>query len=120
MAEAAVGNVDGVLVEVRELAQALIASGAAGIDPESRFPDEQLSALAQAGALRLLMPCEQGGAGAGLVTQGALEVCGDQGYTPALPVERHLRDARAGAVMAPTNGVLRTWSVKAIAGLPVS
>ncbi len=53
------------------------------------------------------------------VTQGALEVCGGQGYTPALPIERHLRDARAGAVMAPTNGVLRTWSAKAIAGLPV-
>lgn len=53
------------------------------------------------------------------VTQGALEVCGGQGYTPALPVERHLRDARAGAVMAPTNGVLRTWCAKAIAGLPV-
>lgn len=53
------------------------------------------------------------------VTQGALEVCGGQGYTPALAIERHLRDARAGAVMAPTNGVLRTWSAKAIAGLPV-
>jgi isovaleryl-CoA dehydrogenase len=53
------------------------------------------------------------------VTQAALEVCGGQGYTPALPIERHLRDARAGAVMAPTNGVLRTWSAKAIAGLPV-
>ena len=26
---------------------------------------------------------------------------GGQGYTPALPIERHLRDARAGAVMAP-------------------
>ena len=53
------------------------------------------------------------------VTQGALEVCGGQGYTPTLPIERHLRDARAGAVMAPTNGVLRTWSAKAVAGLPV-
>lgn len=53
------------------------------------------------------------------VTQSALEVCGGQGYTPALPIERHLRDARAGAVMAPTNGVLRTWSGKAVAGLPI-
>ena len=53
------------------------------------------------------------------VTQTALEVCGGQGYTPTLPIERHLRDARAGAVMAPTNGVLRTWAAKAIAGLPV-
>lgn len=53
------------------------------------------------------------------VTQQALEVCGGQGYTPALPIERHLRDARAGAVMAPTNTVLRGWIGKAITGLPV-
>jgi len=53
------------------------------------------------------------------VTQRALEVCGGQGYTRALPIERHLRDARAGAVMAPTNGVLRNWIGKALAGLPV-
>jgi alkylation response protein AidB-like acyl-CoA dehydrogenase len=56
---------------------------------------------------------------AATVTQGALEVCGGQGYTRALPIERHLRDARAGAVMAPTNGVLRNWIGKALAGLPV-
>ena len=53
------------------------------------------------------------------VTERALEVCGGQGYTPALPLERHLRDARAGAVMAPTNGVLRSWIGKSLAGLPV-
>lgn len=53
------------------------------------------------------------------VTQTALEVTGGQGYTRSLPFERHLRDARAGAVMAPTNGVLRTWIGKALAGLPV-
>lgn len=53
------------------------------------------------------------------VTGVALEVCGGQGYTPSLPVERHLRDARAGRVMAPTNAVLRSWIGKAAAGLPV-
>jgi isovaleryl-CoA dehydrogenase len=53
------------------------------------------------------------------VTQAALELCGGQAYTPSLPIERHLRDARAGAVMAPTNGVLRTWAGKALLGLPV-
>jgi isovaleryl-CoA dehydrogenase len=56
---------------------------------------------------------------AAAVTQKALEVCGGQGYTPSLPIERHLRDARAGAVMAPTNGVLRNWIGKALTGLPV-
>ena len=53
------------------------------------------------------------------VTQKALEATGGQGYTAALPVERHLRDASAGAVMAPTNAVLRSWIGKALAGLPV-
>jgi alkylation response protein AidB-like acyl-CoA dehydrogenase len=53
------------------------------------------------------------------VTGRALEVTGGQGYTPALPIERNLRDARAGAVMAPTNAVLRNWIGKALAGLPV-
>lgn len=53
------------------------------------------------------------------VTERALEVCGGQGYTPTLPIERHLRDARAGAVMAPTNAVLRSWIGKALTGLPV-
>jgi len=56
---------------------------------------------------------------AAAVTQTALEVCGGQGYTRAMAIERHLRDARAGAVMAPTNGVLRNWTGKALAGLPV-
>lgn len=56
---------------------------------------------------------------AAVVTQTALELTGGQGYTPALPIERHLRDGRAGAVMAPTNGVLKTWIGKALAGLPV-
>jgi alkylation response protein AidB-like acyl-CoA dehydrogenase len=56
---------------------------------------------------------------AAAVTQRALEATGGQGYTPALPIERHLRDARAGAVMAPTNAVLRSWIGKALAGLPV-
>jgi len=53
------------------------------------------------------------------VTQNALEATGGQGYTPSLPIERHLRDARAGSVMAPTNAVLRSWIGKALAGLPV-
>jgi isovaleryl-CoA dehydrogenase len=53
------------------------------------------------------------------VTQQALEVCGGQAYGGSLPIERHLRDARAGSVMAPTNGVLKTWIGKALAGLPV-
>jgi isovaleryl-CoA dehydrogenase len=53
------------------------------------------------------------------VTGLAMTATGGQGYTPSLPVERHFRDARAGAVMAPTNAVLRNWIGKALTGLPV-
>jgi hypothetical protein len=115
MAEIAVRNVDGVLADARDLAQALIAPGAAEIDRESRFPVEHLSALGQIGALGLLVPREQGGVGARVRWRyGAA-----RGTRHTLAIERHRRDARAGAVMAPANGVLRTWSAKAIARLPV-
>lgn len=53
------------------------------------------------------------------VTGSAMTATGGQGYTPYLPIERHFRDARAGAVMAPTNAVLRSWIGKALLGLPV-
>lgn len=80
----------------------------------------RLGDAGDAGALVAIMEAKVQATDAGpAVTQGALEVCGGQGYTSALPIERHLRDARAGAVMAPTNGVLRTWIGKALAGLPV-
>ena len=143
MTEVAARAVDAVLAEIRDLAQARIAPGAVEVDRESRFPRDGLRALANMDidtrAARALLGEAAGLADAGddgslvplmeakvlctdvaaRVTQGGLEVCGGQGYTPALPIERHLRDARAGAVMAPTNGVLRTWTAKAIAGLPV-
>lgn len=53
------------------------------------------------------------------VARRAMEVCGGQGYTRGMPVERHMRDALAATVMAPTNAVLRSWIGKALAGLPV-
>ncbi|WP_134701367.1 acyl-CoA dehydrogenase family protein [Ammoniphilus sp. YIM 78166] len=53
------------------------------------------------------------------VTNLAMQVCGGQGYTSALPVERYLRDARAGAVMAPTTEVLKEWVGKSVADLPL-
>ncbi|MCC6446159.1 MAG: acyl-CoA/acyl-ACP dehydrogenase [Armatimonadetes bacterium] len=53
------------------------------------------------------------------VTQTALQVCGGQGYTRSLPVERYLRDARASSVMAPTTEILKTWIGKSLAGIPL-
>ena len=83
----------------------------------------EAAALGEAGdaaALVALMEAKVSACDTGpRVTQLALEVCGGQAYTPSLPIERYLRDARAGSVMAPTNGVLKTWIGKALAGLPV-
>jgi alkylation response protein AidB-like acyl-CoA dehydrogenase len=56
---------------------------------------------------------------AAFVAQKAMEATGGQGYSRDMPIERHLRDAGAGAVMAPTNAVLRNWIGKALSGLPV-
>jgi isovaleryl-CoA dehydrogenase len=80
----------------------------------------QLGEAADPSALVAIMEAKVAATEAAVdVTQRALEVCGGQGYTPALPIERHLRDARAGTVMAPTNAVLKSWIGKALAGLPV-
>jgi hypothetical protein len=82
----------GVLSALRDVAKQVIGLAAAEVDRDGTFPERGVRAPAQ--------------------------VCGGRGSTPSLPVERHLRDARAGAVMAPTNGVLRTWLGKRL-GIPV-
>jgi isovaleryl-CoA dehydrogenase len=51
------------------------------------------------------------------VTNLAMQVCGGQGYTRNMPVERYLRDARAGSVMGPTTEVLKEWVGKSVAGI---
>ncbi|HEY0826788.1 MAG TPA: acyl-CoA dehydrogenase family protein [Bacilli bacterium] len=53
------------------------------------------------------------------VTNLAMQVCGGQGYLRSMPVERYLRDARAGSVMGPTTEVLKEWVGKSVAGLPL-
>ncbi len=42
------------------------------------------------------------------VTNQALQVSGGRGYLSG-NVEKYLRDGRAGAVMGPTNEILREW-----------
>ncbi|WP_180994405.1 acyl-CoA dehydrogenase family protein [Bacillus sp. Marseille-P3661] len=62
-----------------------------------------------------IVACEN----ANLVTNKAMQVCGGKGYSKALPVERYLRDARAGSVMAPTVEILKEWIGKSVAGIPL-
>jgi alkylation response protein AidB-like acyl-CoA dehydrogenase len=53
------------------------------------------------------------------VTDEAMRVCGGAAFSRHLPVERHFRDARAAAVMAPTTDVLRDLVGKAMTGRPL-
>jgi alkylation response protein AidB-like acyl-CoA dehydrogenase len=48
-----------------------------------------------------------------------MRVCGGAAFRKDLGVERHFRDARAAAIMAPTSDVLYDFIGKAICGLPV-
>jgi alkylation response protein AidB-like acyl-CoA dehydrogenase len=43
------------------------------------------------------------------VSQLAFDACGRQTYGTAVPIERHVRDGRATAVMALADAILRNW-----------
>ena len=53
------------------------------------------------------------------VANEAMTLVGGVGYRDRSPVERHLRDARAAHVMSPTTDILRTWTGRAVLGLPL-
>jgi alkylation response protein AidB-like acyl-CoA dehydrogenase len=53
------------------------------------------------------------------ITESAMRVCGGAAFSKQLPIERAFRDARAGAVMAPTADVLYDFYGKAVSGLPL-
>jgi len=53
------------------------------------------------------------------VTDLAMRTCGGAAFSKQLSVERHFRDARAGAVMAPTSDALKDFLGKAVLGLPL-
>src|SRR4051795_12396616 len=77
MAEITVHEVPAVLAAVREVAEARVAPGAAEVDRTRSFPVESITALAEAGALGLMVPAEHGGAGGGLAALAdACEVVG--------------------------------------------
>jgi alkylation response protein AidB-like acyl-CoA dehydrogenase len=53
------------------------------------------------------------------VTSDIMQVCGGAALSPALPMQRSFRDARAGSVMAPTTDVLYDLVGKSLAGMPL-
>jgi alkylation response protein AidB-like acyl-CoA dehydrogenase len=50
------------------------------------------------------------------VTSAAMHACGGAAFSKHLSVERHFRDAHAGAVMAPTGDVLKELIGRALLG----
>ncbi len=55
-----------------------------------------------------------------LLVNEALTLVGGKGYSEAAsPLMRHLRDARAAHVMSPTTDLLRTWTGRALLGVPL-
>lgn len=53
------------------------------------------------------------------ITESVIRVCGGAAFSKHLPIERAFRDARAGAVMAPTADVLYDFYGKVATGLPL-
>jgi alkylation response protein AidB-like acyl-CoA dehydrogenase len=53
------------------------------------------------------------------VANEAMTLMGGKAYLSGSASSRHLRDARAGHVMGPTTDILRTWSGRALLGLPL-
>jgi alkylation response protein AidB-like acyl-CoA dehydrogenase len=46
-----------------------------------------------------------------------MRTCGGAAYSRHTGIERYFRDAHAGAVMAPTNDVLREFIAKSLLGM---
>ncbi|GAA4658119.1 acyl-CoA dehydrogenase family protein [Kineococcus glutinatus] len=53
------------------------------------------------------------------IANEAMTLVGGIGYRGRSPLERHLRDARAAHVMSPTTDLLRTWTGRALLGVPL-
>jgi isovaleryl-CoA dehydrogenase len=78
------------------------------------------AAAGEPAALPLVMQAKIGATEAAeRVTDLAMQVGGGIAYSRQSPIERHWRDARAGAVMAPTNDVLKLWLGKMLTGQPL-
>lgn len=84
--------------------------------------DDTIGHLEQPGALTMLRVLEikaAAGETAIAVTSLAMRTCGGAAFSRHTGIERFFRDAHAGAVMAPTNDVLREFIGKALLGIPL-
>ena len=71
-------------------------------------------------ALPALMSCKAEAAETAVrVANEAMTLLGGIGYAQGSRLDRHLRDARAGPIMAPTTDMLRTWTGRWLLGEPL-
>ncbi len=74
----------------------------------------------RADAMLRVLQCKAAAGDAALeVTDTAMRVSGGAAFRRDVGVERHFRDARAAAVMAPTSDVLYDFIGKAVCGMPL-
>jgi alkylation response protein AidB-like acyl-CoA dehydrogenase len=92
------------------------------VDTQQAFLDHAAGRMEQPGPDTLLAVLEVKAAAAEAalhVTDLAMRTCGGASFARHLSVERNFRDARAGAVMAPTTDALYDFIAKALLGLPL-
>ncbi|WP_148863749.1 acyl-CoA dehydrogenase family protein [Marinobacter fonticola] len=76
--------------------------------------------LGRPDALPFILACKaDAGETAVRLTNDAMTICGGHAYRENSRVAQMLRDARASHVMAPTTDILRTWTGRALLGLPL-
>jgi alkylation response protein AidB-like acyl-CoA dehydrogenase len=91
-------------------------------DAASTLLDDAVVALTTGRAdapLRMLESKALAGETAILVTETAMRVGGGAAFRKEVGIERHFRDARAAAVMAPTTDALGDFIGRALCGLPL-
>ena len=90
MADIVAPDVAAVQAAARDIAEARIAPAAAEVDRTRSFPHDDMRALAEAGALGLLVPTEHGGSGGGLTALAeACEVVGAAGASTGMVFLMH-------------------------------
>src|ERR1700704_1973492 len=95
---------------VRELAQGVALPLAAEVDRDHRFPEEAVSAAAEAGLLGILIPREYGGMGLdALVFPLATDGRAGAGPSPPVIVDVHTSVGSEPILLFGTEGQKRKW-----------
>ena len=91
-------------------------------DSAAALVDDAVAALStgrENGPLRMLQSKAVAAEAAIDVLDGAMRVGGGAAFRKDIGIERHFRDARAAAVMAPTTDALQDFTGRALCGLPL-